>query len=98
MPRLFAAAIAGGLLFTAFAVPVRPQTEHGRLLRVMTLNIHAGVNARGAYDLPRLAQAIAAAHPDIVGLQEVTRNHVVYQCEDQPKRLASLLHDATGRD
>lgn len=63
----------------------------------MTLNAHAGVNARGMYDLPRLAQAIAAAKVDLVGLQEMTRNHASYQCEDQPARLASLLQQATGR-
>lgn len=63
----------------------------------MTLNAHAGVDARGAYDLPRLAHAIAAAHPDIVGIQELTRNHSEYQCDDQPALLATLLQQITGR-
>lgn len=67
------------------------------MLRVMTLNAHAGVNGRGAYDLPHLAEAIAKAKVDIVGLQEITRNHASYQCEDQPARLASLLQQSTGR-
>ena len=63
----------------------------------MTLNAHAGVDARGIYDLPRLAHAIAAAHPDLVGMQELTRNHAAYHCDDQPAVLAGLLQQITGR-
>src|SRR5262249_24522057 len=34
---------------------------------------------------------------DIVGVQELTRNHPSYQCEDQPKLIAQQLSSATGR-
>lgn len=73
------------------------QREHSHIVRVMTLNAQAGVNARGAYDLDRQAQAIANAAPTIVGVQEMTRNHASYRCEDQPRLLAARLQAITGR-
>jgi endonuclease/exonuclease/phosphatase family metal-dependent hydrolase len=66
-------------------------------LRVMTFNIHHGIDASGRYNLQRAIDAIARAQPDIVGLQEVTRNHPAYACDDQPARIASGLKSSTGQ-
>lgn len=40
-------------------------------LSVMTFNIHSGTGSDGTFDLPRVADAIRAQRPDVVGLQEV---------------------------
>jgi endonuclease/exonuclease/phosphatase family metal-dependent hydrolase len=66
-------------------------------LRVATFNIQHGLNNAGAYDLQWAIRTIAALNPDIVGVQELTRNHPTYNCEDQPARIAQGLSQATGR-
>ncbi len=40
-------------------------------LRVLCYNIHYGQGMDGEYDIPRLAEVIKAAKPDLVALQEV---------------------------
>jgi len=65
--------------------------------KVMTFNIQHGLNNDGQYDLKWAVQTIAAINPDIVGVQELTRNHPSYQCQDQPKLIAQQLNSATGR-
>lgn len=40
-------------------------------LRVLCYNIHYGQGMDGKYDIPRLAEVIKAAKPDLVALQEV---------------------------
>jgi len=65
---------------------------------VMTFNIQHGMTASGRYDLGRAAAVIAELQPDFVGLQETTRNHPKYNCDDQPKRLAESLQTLTGRE
>jgi endonuclease/exonuclease/phosphatase family metal-dependent hydrolase len=67
-------------------------------LRVMTFNIRHGLDGSGRYNPQRAIDAIARAQPDIVGLQEVTRNHPSYACEDQPDRIARGLKTATGQN
>jgi endonuclease/exonuclease/phosphatase family metal-dependent hydrolase len=98
VPRLFLSCVIG-LSFTLLVFghdsQVRPSA--GREFRVMTLNAQAGVNSRGRYDLPRLADTIASISPSIVGLQELTRNHAVYNCDDQAALLAQRLRLITGR-
>jgi endonuclease/exonuclease/phosphatase family metal-dependent hydrolase len=64
---------------------------------VMTFNVQHGMTARGRYNLQRAVDLIAAVAPDVVGLQETTRNHPQYNCDDQPKRIAQGLTQATGR-
>jgi endonuclease/exonuclease/phosphatase family metal-dependent hydrolase len=66
-------------------------------LKVMTFNIHHGIDGSGRYNLQRAIDVIARVQPDIVGLQEVTRNHPSYGCDDQPDRIASGLRSATGQ-
>ena len=66
-------------------------------LRVATFNIQHGLNNDGVYDLQWAIRTIAALNPDIVGVQELTRNHPAYKCEDQPARIAQGLTASTGR-
>jgi endonuclease/exonuclease/phosphatase family metal-dependent hydrolase len=63
---------------------------------VMTFNVQHGMTARGKYDLQRAIDVIAKVSPDVVGLQETTRYHPQYGCDDQPKRIADGLSQATG--
>jgi endonuclease/exonuclease/phosphatase family metal-dependent hydrolase len=71
--------------------------EPSSSLAVMTFNIQHGIDGAHHYDLQRAIDTIARARPDLVGLQEVTRNHPYYNCDDQPKRLAEGLERATGQ-
>jgi endonuclease/exonuclease/phosphatase family metal-dependent hydrolase len=66
-------------------------------LRVLTFNIQHGLNNDGRYDLQWAVRTIAALKPDIVGVQELTRNHPTYKCEDQPARIARALSATTGQ-
>jgi len=45
--------------------------EKGRVLRVLSYNIHYGQGTDGEYDVERLARVIERVQPDLVGLQEV---------------------------
>jgi endonuclease/exonuclease/phosphatase family metal-dependent hydrolase len=63
----------------------------------MTFNIQHGLDAAGRYRLQGAIDVISRLQPDIVGLQEVTRNHPSYNCDDQPERLRSGVQQATGR-
>jgi endonuclease/exonuclease/phosphatase family metal-dependent hydrolase len=64
---------------------------------VMTFNVQHGLNPRGRYNLGRVADLIGTISPDIVGLQETTRNHPKFDCDDQPQALAESLSRKTGR-
>src|SRR5262249_31048332 len=66
-------------------------------LKVMTFNIQHGIDGTDRYNLQRAIDTIARVRPDIVGLQEVTRNHPFYACDDQPARIASGVAAATGQ-
>src|SRR5262245_33871048 len=72
--------------------PTRPPVQ----LKVMTFNIQHGIDGRDRYNLQRAIDTIARVRADIVGLQEVTRNHPSYNCDDQPARLAAGVQAATG--
>jgi len=63
----------------------------------MTFNIQHGIDGTSRYNLQRAIDTIARAQPDVVGLQEVTRNHPFYACDDQPARIAEGLRAATGQ-
>jgi endonuclease/exonuclease/phosphatase family metal-dependent hydrolase len=65
--------------------------------RVMTFNVQHGLNGAGKYDLNAAVQTIAKVNPDLVGVQELTRNHPSYNCDDQPAKIADALSAATGR-
>ena len=66
-------------------------------LKVMTFNIQHGIDGTDRYNLQRAIDTIARVQPDIVGLQEVTRNHPFYACDDQPARIVSGVQAATGQ-
>ena len=72
--------------------------DTGNTLKVMTFNIQHGIDGSHKYNLQRAIDVIAKVQPDIVGLQEVTRNHPYYNCDDQPAKIAAGLKAATGRD
>ncbi len=80
-------------MFGPAAVPV----DGSDTLKVMTFNIQHGIDGSHKYNLQRAIDTIAKVQPDLVGLQEVTRNHPYYGCDDQPARLADGLKAATGR-
>lgn len=60
-------------------------------VRVLTYNIHHGEGRDGRLDLPRLADAIRAAEPDLVALQEVDRGTRRAGGVDQLAELARLV-------
>lgn len=103
MPLLFVLLAACGLLLATCGAdsPVSPTelaspTAPGRVFKVMTFNMGHGMDGTGQYNLQRTVDLIARLQPDLVGLQEVTRNHPKYRCDDQPALLAEGLRRATG--
>lgn len=78
------------LLITA-AAPVTAQV-HGQVIRVLSYNIHHGVNNKGVLDIQGIATVILATNPDLVALQEVDSATTRVQKSDQLKELA----EATG--
>jgi endonuclease/exonuclease/phosphatase family metal-dependent hydrolase len=87
------------LVLAAFAVlAMRPRgSEADAVVKVMTFNIQHGLDASGKYNLQRAIDTIVKVQPDVVALQEVTRNHPYYNCDDQPAKIADGLKAATGR-
>lgn len=88
-----------GLAFAAIAAGARtiPAGDDPGALKVMTFNIQHGIDGSSKYNLQRAIDTIAKLQPDLVGLQEVTRNHPYYNCDDQPAKIADGLKAATGR-
>ena len=68
-----------------------------RTFRVATFNIHKGSDRRGRYDLERTIEAIRHLDADLVGVQEVMRNHPDFNCDDQPALIAEGLRRRTRR-
>jgi len=73
------------------------EAEGAAGLKVMTFNIQHGIGDSHKYNLQHAIDTIARIQPDLVGLQEVTRNHPYYECDDQPARIAAGLKAATGK-
>jgi endonuclease/exonuclease/phosphatase family metal-dependent hydrolase len=65
--------------------------------RVATWNIHKGADRRNNYDLDRTIDAIASFDADLVGLQEVMRNQIETNCDDQAPLMAEGLRRRTHR-
>ena len=59
-------------------------------IRVLTYNIHHGEGVDGKFDLPRIADVIKLASPDLVALQEVDQGTARASGVDQPAELARL--------
>jgi endonuclease/exonuclease/phosphatase family metal-dependent hydrolase len=90
--------VASALLASCLPAPGAAQAAAGTdSFRVMTFNIQHGLDGSGRYNLQRAIDVIARLEPDIVALQEVTRNHSMYRCDDQPSVIADGLRKATGR-
>jgi endonuclease/exonuclease/phosphatase family metal-dependent hydrolase len=99
--------VVGGCLLVATAcgrgpsaanpsVPTLPTSSRAPVqIKVMTFNIQHGIDGTNRYNLQRSIDTIARVQPDIVGLQEVTRNHPSYACDDQPALIASGLRATT---
>jgi endonuclease/exonuclease/phosphatase family metal-dependent hydrolase len=68
-----------------------------RTFRVATFNIHKGADWQDRYDLERTIEAIRHLDADLVGVQEVMRNHPDFNCDDQPALIAKGLRRRTGR-
>jgi endonuclease/exonuclease/phosphatase family metal-dependent hydrolase len=94
LPGAGALAIAAA---AALAFRPAPRADAGGTVKVMTFNIQHGIDGSHKYNLQRAIDTIAKVQPDLVGLQEVTRNHPYYNCDDQPARIADGLKAATGR-
>lgn len=95
-----------GWLFTALVISVagavftvsdHAATRDSARLRVVTFNIHKGVDRQGRYDLQRTVEAIAGFDADLVGVQEALRNDPGFDCDDQPALIAAGLTRLTGR-
>src|SRR4051794_38653227 len=99
MRRVTTSAIIIALAFAAIAAGARgvPSADAPDTLKVMTFNIQHGIDGSSKYNLQRAIDTIAKIQPDLVGLQEVTRNHPYYNCDDQPAKIAEGLKAATGR-
>ncbi|TCL66494.1 endonuclease/exonuclease/phosphatase family metal-dependent hydrolase [Hydrogenispora ethanolica] len=71
---------------------LEPGPDETVSLKILTLNIHSGVNWFGQYDLESIARYIEEVQPDIVGLQEVARGWSSQsRFEDIPGDLARRL-------
>lgn len=81
--------------------PTSPSSPGGArapvTVRVMTFNIQHGIDGSERYTPQTAIAAIAAVNPDVVTLEELTRNHPSYNCDDQPAMFADGLTRRTGR-
>jgi endonuclease/exonuclease/phosphatase family metal-dependent hydrolase len=78
-----------GILF-ALAFALAGRAELPAELRVLTYNIHHGEGVDGKFDLPRIAEVIKSALPDLVALQEVDQGTARASGVDQPAELARM--------
>ena len=99
MPIVALVVVVIALLMSMFGGSAATQAApaQGGGFTVMTFNVQHGMTARGRYDVQRAIDVIARVNPDVVGLQETTRNHPKYNCDDQPRRFADGLTKASGR-
>ena len=79
------------------SVSGRPASTDVVRFRVATFNIHRGADRQERYDIERTIRAIASFDADLVGLQEVIRNHADFGCDDQPALIVAGLRRLTGR-
>jgi hypothetical protein len=84
VPRVVVAATLWIAACGSSASPSRPtDAAVAQPFVVMTFNIQHGLNAAGKYGLQSAIETIARVNPDLVGVQELTRNHPAYNCDDQ---------------
>lgn len=99
MTRLFLVLVAavGLAVATAAEDHFSPAAADPAAFRVMTYNIQFGENSAGWYTLARTVDTIAASGANLIGLQQVVRNHAQFNCDDQPALIAAMLRSRTGR-
>jgi len=97
MRWLLNSAALASLVASSANTAVRTERAADGTLRVMTFNIQHGIDGSNKYNLQRAIDVLAKIQPDLVGLQEVTRNHPYYNCDDQPAKISEGLKAATGR-
>jgi len=68
-----------------------PTAEAGYPVRIMTYNLHNGFDTDGYLGMEAIARVIEAQHPDVVGLQEVSRGWVVNGSLDMAAWLSQRL-------
>src|ERR671923_2040546 len=90
VPLLVVVAAASGR-WAASAPDLKPT------FRVATWNIHKGADRQGTYHLQKTIDVIASFDADLVGLQEVMRNQLESNCDDQASLIAEGLRRRTGR-
>lgn len=98
MRRLVFALVVGSVALAGASgrqVSFAPDTDPA--FRVATFNIHKGSDRRGRYDLGATVEAMRRLDADLIGVQEVMRNHPDFNCDDQPALIAEGLRLATGR-
>ena len=89
--------VVPAVLTGALGQPAASAPRPTRTFRVATFNIHKGADRPGRYDLERTIEAIRRLDADLVGVQEVLRNHAGFDCDDQPALIAEGLRRRTGR-
>jgi endonuclease/exonuclease/phosphatase family metal-dependent hydrolase len=72
-PAITRRGFASGAIATAAlaGATTSAQAAEKTQLRILCYNIHYGQGNDGVYDIPRLAEVIKAANPDVVALQEI---------------------------
>ena len=87
------------LLPLLLIVPARGYQAVPTTIRVLTYNIHHGQGTDGRFDLPRVAEVINSARPDLVALQEVDqgteRSGGVYQLAELER--LTKMHGEFGK-
>ena len=89
--------VVPAVLVGASGQRAEPEARPARTFRVATFNIHKGADRPGRYDLEETIEAIRHLDADLVGVQEVLRNHAGFNCDDQPALIAEGLRRRTGR-
>ena len=97
--RLFLKRIFWPLLLLTLVVPARGYPAAPATVRVLTYNIHHGEGRDGQFDLPRLADVMKRAEPDLIALQEVDISTERSDGVDQIAELERLtgMHGAFGK-
>jgi endonuclease/exonuclease/phosphatase family metal-dependent hydrolase len=68
-----------------------PATPSGGPVRVLTYNLHNGINPWGQLNLEAIAQTIESEDPDVIALQEVSRGWIINGSADMLQWLGQRL-------
>lgn len=79
------------LILLTLAIASAAKADQPIQIRVVSYNIHHGEGTDSKLDLPRIAQVLREAKPDLVALQEVDQNTKRTNNVDQAAELGKLL-------